>query len=691
MLGHILTLLFILNCFTTWCLCFVFVNKSFRHFRISFIVSNCLFAVLTLLFLVLLSIPVQLTRVNLSLLWFITNVLLFVLIYRQLKKSNDRVLPGLVDIYKSFHCISLPEKFIFLFLLIIFVTSLINALVSPIAYVDSHEYHMAVVVNWIQNQSIANYATHICRQFATTSFSHYAITNLFLLTGSDLLANTVQWFYFLSSAIAISVIAEKLGLSGRFQLISALLYATLPLAILQSYTTQNDIVATFWCLSFVMFALDAISKDKLVISGENIFTVALLSASLSFAFLTKGTAVIAIFPFFIWLIVARIIKKDRVFDLFKCVCIAIAIFIILNMFGFYQNYKISGNFLSAYSESVLPAIHIESIEPRAIFLNSIKNTWMQLDFDISNNNGTQLAEKVVHGLAGFLGITENDSYFSWTGREFALRPLQIHSAYSGNRWHVLLSFVSFLFVFVIFLCRKYKFKVEKKQFLFIVISLCSFILLASITKWQPWVTRLLSPATALLVFSPVFAVRLISNSIVKRIIAGFLVILLSATSLPYVFLLQGQYIIYTYQTRSTLVADGADKAEIVRRYLSSNATGAHFYSRDFWIFKDARDKLIPYITMLDFIKDNNFSQIGLVLKLASWEYPFHYYLIDHETTIRHVMVENRSSIYESLDFIPEVILFVDVEYPEESFYYNGHKYIHVLSIGELHSVFVRDD
>ena len=95
---------------------------------------------------------------------------------------------------------------------------------------DSNVYHMPIVAHWVQNRSIAHYATHITRQFSQVSYSHYAITNLFLLTGNDILANTVQWFYYLSSAIAISVIVEKLGFSRKLQLLAAFLYSTLPMA-----------------------------------------------------------------------------------------------------------------------------------------------------------------------------------------------------------------------------------------------------------------------------------------------------------------------------------------------------------------------------------------------------------------------------------------------------------------------------
>ena len=67
----------------------------------------------------------------------------------------------------------------------ILATTLLIALVSPPNNYDSMTYHMARVVNWIQNRSVAHYPTHITRQLYSAPWAEYAIMHLQVLSGGD--------------------------------------------------------------------------------------------------------------------------------------------------------------------------------------------------------------------------------------------------------------------------------------------------------------------------------------------------------------------------------------------------------------------------------------------------------------------------------------------------------------------------
>ena len=109
------------------------------------------------------------------------------------------------------------------------------------------------------------------------------VTQFQLLSGGDNFANSVQWLAFLSSIIGISLIS-KILVGRQDQWISALVCVSIPMAIMQSMTTQTDLLTAFWlvCYTYFIFRHERYSKIDL-------FWIA---ASFSLAILTKPTALI---------------------------------------------------------------------------------------------------------------------------------------------------------------------------------------------------------------------------------------------------------------------------------------------------------------------------------------------------------------------------------------------------------------
>ena len=120
----------------------------------------------------------------------------------------------------------------------------VTAIVYPPNNWDSMTYHMPRVVHWISNNNISFYTTGITRQNYQMPLAEFAIMHLQILTGFDLYANLVQWVSFLVLICLGCLTAAELGLNNRQQLISAIVIATLPMAILQASSTQNDLVVS---------------------------------------------------------------------------------------------------------------------------------------------------------------------------------------------------------------------------------------------------------------------------------------------------------------------------------------------------------------------------------------------------------------------------------------------------------------
>ena len=111
------------------------------------------------------------------------------------------------------------------------------------------------------------------------------------LTGNDVLFNLVQWAFFAFSILAAAALAARLVPSGRAGPWAALLVATIPMAILQSTSTQNDVVVAGYLLAAAFFLSRAFAAD-----GAPFRDLALGGAAVGLGLATKGTAYLLAVP-----------------------------------------------------------------------------------------------------------------------------------------------------------------------------------------------------------------------------------------------------------------------------------------------------------------------------------------------------------------------------------------------------------
>ena len=109
---------------------------------------------------------------------------------------------------------------------------------------------------------MAHYPTHVTRQLWLGPGAEFAIAHLYILTGGDRLANLVQWAAFAGCVIGSAIVAGELGGGPRARALAAIACATLPMAIAQASSTQNDLVASFWVLS-LGYVGSAVPRDAL--------------------------------------------------------------------------------------------------------------------------------------------------------------------------------------------------------------------------------------------------------------------------------------------------------------------------------------------------------------------------------------------------------------------------------------------
>lgn len=173
--------------------------------------------------------------------------------------------------------------------------ALILALTAVIAFLappntgDSMTYHMPRIMRWIQQGSLAYYPTNTIRQLIQPPWAEYAMLHLQVLSGGDQLANFVEWGSFAGCCIGASLIAEQLGADRRGQLVAAVFTATLPMAIIQAPSTQNDLVVGYWLVCSAFFLLAYLARRDLP-------TLLAFGGSIGLSILTKGTGYLVAIP-----------------------------------------------------------------------------------------------------------------------------------------------------------------------------------------------------------------------------------------------------------------------------------------------------------------------------------------------------------------------------------------------------------
>jgi 4-amino-4-deoxy-L-arabinose transferase-like glycosyltransferase len=392
------------------------------------------------------------------------------------------------------------------------------AAVSPPNNYDSMTYHMARVAHWIQNQSVAHYPTHILRQLQMPPWAEFAITNLQILNGGDYLANLVQWFSMVGCVIGVTLIAKGFNAGLRGQVFAAVVCAAIPMGILQSSSTQNDYVVSFWLLCLVYFIQRF--RDK-----ENWNNALCIGASLGLALLTKGTAYIYAFPFILYLGLYAL-KKLRTGALkYGAIIVVVALAIATGHYS--RNYSLTGSPLGTgqESEGYVAKFSNEAFTPSVFLSNVSRNIATQLTTPSERiNKVTYSAVKYLHT---YLGLDINDRRATWPGAYFVVQKLYFSENYDGNPLHFIM--IVFSLVFIVSYPRLRR--VSPVILTYNLLLASGFLFFCFYLKWQPWNSRLHLPLFVL--WSP--AVGLVLSEMKLRRFADLTVVFLLMASIPWVF------------------------------------------------------------------------------------------------------------------------------------------------------------
>jgi Dolichyl-phosphate-mannose-protein mannosyltransferase len=510
------------------------------------------------------------------------------------------------------------------------VTAFIALVAAPNNW-DSMTYHLARVMHWQQNRSVAFYPTSIERQLQLTPGGEYGILHLQLLSGRDQLDNLPQWLASTGSLFVVSLIAARLGATARGQALAALFCATLPMGILQSSSTQNDYLVAYWlaCLVALVIRVDPASWTWALESG----------AAVGLATFTKATAYVFALPFLVWLAVrlardaiqsptagaegpgaaraerrwvARLLDRHQiggaVVRLAAVVALAGVVAVGLNAAQFVRNQGLYGTPLGPDDEYLNAFFGGPQLAS-----NVLRNSTLQISTPVGSVN--RAMERAVGRVHEALGIDPSDRGTTFGLTRFSVRQTSNGEDTAGNPLH----FAVLVTISAIGASRRYR-RSPVAPFLGCLVT--GFLLFSFLLRWQPWNSRLMLPLFVL----GSAAAGVVFGALPRRLSAIALAVGLTLAATPW-------------------LAANRSRPIVASAVLQTSPSILHASRIDQYFAKRPQLKA-PYESTAALLSAHHARRVGLVLQGDDWEYPLWILLgAGQQGTprIEHTQVQNRSA------------------------------------------------
>lgn len=492
------------------------------------------------------------------------------------------------------------------------VTAFIVLVAAPNTW-DSMTYHLARVMHWQQDRSVAFHPTNIERQIHLTPGGEYGILHLHLLSGRDQLDNLPQWLAAIGSLFVVSLIAARLGATARGQALAALFCATLPMGILQSSSTQNDYLLSYWlaCLVALVIRVNPAPWTWALASG----------AALGLATFTKATAYVFALPFLVWLAIrlardatqsptadaegpgaARAERRwvTRPFDrhqlggrlvrLAAVVAIAGVVAVGLNAGQFARNQGLYGAPLGPDGEGAQHEIKYLNafFGGPQLASNVLRNSTLQISTPVGSVNSAM--ERAVGRVHQALGIHPNDRGTTYGLTSFSIRQTSNGEDTAGNPLH----FAVLMAIAAIGASRRYR-RSPVAPYLGCLVT--GFLLFSLLLRWQPWNSRLMLPLFVL----GSAAAGVVFGALPRRLPAVALAVGLTLAATPW-------------------LAANRSRPIVASAALQTSPSILHSSRIDQYFAKRPELKA-PYQSTAALLTARHARRVGLLFKEDDWEYP----------------------------------------------------------------------
>jgi hypothetical protein len=376
----------------------------------------------------------------------------------------------------------------------ILLLTLLVAVVTPPNNWDSMTYHNARVMEWWDHGELTYWYTTIDRQLRMPPLASYFKLALFGLTGSDVLFNLVQWGFFVASILAALLLAAILAPGGRASSIAAVLVATLPMAILQSTSTQNDLVVAGYWLAGAVFFIRAFDENTSAPSLEFL----LGCAAVGLSWLSKGTGLVFAGPMLAVALGAALRRAGRSTGparskWLRTAALGAALALLVNAGPWSRNQTWFGSPMGGSIEVVRPLTYLDaglSGGLKLVASQLIRSSALQLDslrfVGLSSDRLIRIVERVHR----WMGATTDAPALAFLSVKFSSIRSQFltDESTAGCTWHFLLACGTSIVV-----CLNRRMRAQRLLLWAIGLGWVSWLGLCVSVRWMPWNQRLQLP------------------------------------------------------------------------------------------------------------------------------------------------------------------------------------------------------
>jgi hypothetical protein len=486
-----------------------FGNLSVRG---AFVLAYLAFEALLLVITEVTSIGSHFTAWTVAAAWFLVTVVLVVAAAPQIARlaararSQARHRPSARDLLRRFSV----EDTLWIVVIVLILTALVvEGVMYPPSNGDSMVYHLARVAHWVQNRSIAPFATHYLAQVELSPLSEYNLAHLHLLSGTNRWDWSMQWSAAVVCIVGASELARLLGANRAVQIAASVICATIPSGVLLATTTENDYFAAATGIGLLII-LAAFSFGPKWVPR----TVA-LGATAGLTYMAKGTMPTMLGPAALFLFAVAVYRwhrgSSRVVSLRQIATwLAVAGAGAAAVIGPFlvQTWQLVGSVVGPTSKSTINA----PISVASFGANLVRTTAGNFDIGDGTAGISTYTSMIVLGILRHIypifGVSQNDTRFSL---ETGFNPFRFAyygyldrlSDYGANPWDVVLAMVS-LVILIVAVWRGAK---HLRVALVLAVGLsCGYILFSGIARWSPFEVRYAVPL--LVAWSAVIAVAL---------------------------------------------------------------------------------------------------------------------------------------------------------------------------------------
>ena len=513
---------------------------------------------------------------------------------------------------------------------------------------DSMTYHLGRVAHWIDQGSVNHFVTNIDRQLYSPVLAEYYLLHMMLLSGNDTFVNLLQYFSMIICALFLYKCARRLNTNRIFSVLAAFLFLMMPLTISQSVTTQNDLFAATFFAMFLYYFLWFIRREQLIFDKEEKGNLIRVGILVGLAYITKTSVCASMVMFVPWLVIVCLARKDKFSVLIKSALTALASLVVIISESLIRNFLSSGTIMPATASA---NIMVATKNICYIIVNILKNFALITTQHLSDALNGFICRIAIH-VGAFLKVEVNHEAISFHGFDFITHMNRGDNMYSHDvtpsalvGYLALLCGVGVLVMLVwIFVCRIRKRETSKDFLLSLGFGISSWLSLGfimALLRWQPWGTRLMYPALAMMVVTIANLAGLCLKKASKAVVQvslGLLVFLAVVLAYPSV--------VYNMEPAMTNLSEGC-----------SNRLERYFEHNDRY---DTYMELAAYVKGLG-VSDEEFT-LGVNISGDGYDYPLWLVLKEElpQTTMQHLNFDAPELVTDA----PEILLWVEKDWLE---------------------------